>query len=220
MFKIKSRLPIKVRIQIFQSFIQSHLNYCSLAWGFSAKSHIHSLFTKQKQGVRAIMPGYINYWFKDGELPAHTKEKFKEYKILSVHGIIVKNALIFMHKCLHFPNTLPISIKNLIPETVPKYNDNIDDCSSWVEKYNTPIFRSSFFYKGHLLAITNENFDSISSTNVLSIEVYKTYIKEMLLDQQSLGSDEKWPEFLLNRIPGLRKSTRINSEDYKKPNYL
>ena len=25
------------------------------------------------------MPGYINYWLKDGKLSAYTKEKFKEY---------------------------------------------------------------------------------------------------------------------------------------------
>ena len=53
MFKIKRKLPIKARLQIFQSFVQSHLNFCSLVWGFAAKSHIDSLFTKQKQGIRA-----------------------------------------------------------------------------------------------------------------------------------------------------------------------
>ena len=39
-FKIKSRLPLKVRLQSFQSCIQSHLNFFSLLWGFSAKSQI------------------------------------------------------------------------------------------------------------------------------------------------------------------------------------
>ena len=43
-FMIKSRLPVKVRIQIFESFVQPYLNYCSLVWGFSAKSNIHSEF--------------------------------------------------------------------------------------------------------------------------------------------------------------------------------
>ena len=126
MFKIKSRLPIKVCIQIFQSFVQSHLNYCSLVWGFSAKSHIHSLLTKRNQGIRTIMPGYVNYWFEGGKLPAHTKEKFKEYNILTVHGIFVTNALIFMHNFHHFANSLPFSIRNLIPETIPKFGDNIN----------------------------------------------------------------------------------------------
>ena len=42
-------------------------NYCSLIWGFAAKSHIESLFSEQKQGMRAIMPGYVNYWY-DNEI--------------------------------------------------------------------------------------------------------------------------------------------------------
>ena len=33
MYKIKSRLPLQPRVQIYQSFVQSHLNYCSLKYG-------------------------------------------------------------------------------------------------------------------------------------------------------------------------------------------
>ena len=89
MHKIKKYLPLKARIQIYHSFVQSYANYCSLVWGFSSKSNIESLFTKQKKAMRAIIPGYINYKYKDGKLPGHTKPKFYEYKILNIHGIIV-----------------------------------------------------------------------------------------------------------------------------------
>ena len=40
MYKLKQILPLKARIQIFHSFVQSQINYCSLVWGFSAKSYI------------------------------------------------------------------------------------------------------------------------------------------------------------------------------------
>ena len=53
--RIKHKLPLKARLQIFQSFVQSHLNFCSLVWGFAAKSFIESLFAKQKQGMRAVL---------------------------------------------------------------------------------------------------------------------------------------------------------------------
>ena len=33
MFKLKSQLPVKVRIQIYHSFVQSHINYYKLVWG-------------------------------------------------------------------------------------------------------------------------------------------------------------------------------------------
>ena len=66
MYKLKKMLPLSVRLQIYQSFVQSHLNFCSLVWGFAAKSNIESLFSRQKQGIRAVMPGHVNYNYDDG----------------------------------------------------------------------------------------------------------------------------------------------------------
>ena len=90
MYRLKRHLRKEVRFQLFQSFVQSYLNYCSLVWGFAAKVHIESLFSKQKQGIRMIMPGYVDYFYRNGNLPAHTQASFREHKILTVHGIIVK----------------------------------------------------------------------------------------------------------------------------------
>ena len=73
MYKLKNLLPLKARILIYHSFIQSHINYCSLVWGFAARTHIDSLFSKQKKGIRAVVPGFINYKYRDGVLPGHTK---------------------------------------------------------------------------------------------------------------------------------------------------
>ena len=56
MYRIKRHLPLEIRLQLFHSFVQSHLNYCSLVWGFTSKSHIESIFSKQKQGVRMVRP--------------------------------------------------------------------------------------------------------------------------------------------------------------------
>ena len=70
MYKLKKYLPLEARLQIYHSFVQSHLNYCSLVWGFAAKSHIETLFVKQKMGLSAILPGLVNYWYKDGTPPA------------------------------------------------------------------------------------------------------------------------------------------------------
>ena len=101
-------------MQIFQSLIQSHLNYCSIVWGFTAKSNIESLFRIQKKGLRAIVPGFINYKYRNGELPGHTKPYFNEYKILGVHGVIVTNALLFIYKIRYIPSLLPISVRLVI----------------------------------------------------------------------------------------------------------
>ena len=93
MYKIKRHLPPRARLQIYHSFVQSHLNYCSLIWGFSSKSNIQSVFRQQKKGIRAVVPGFINYRYRDGIIPGHTKPHFKEYNILTVQGIIAANAL-------------------------------------------------------------------------------------------------------------------------------
>ena len=89
MYKIKRYLPLTARLQIYHSFVQSHLNFCSLLWGFTSKSSIDALFSKQKKGLRAVIPGFINYKYRDGEIPGHTKSAFTEYKILTNHGIML-----------------------------------------------------------------------------------------------------------------------------------
>ena len=73
MYKLRTLIPLKARLLIFHSFIQSHLNYCSLVWGFAAESTIDSLFSRQKSGMRAIMPGQVTYKYnrKDGTFIAH-----------------------------------------------------------------------------------------------------------------------------------------------------
>ena len=53
MYKLKFSIPLKARLQIYHSFIQSHLNYCSVVWGFSYNSNIEKLLTMQKKGLRS-----------------------------------------------------------------------------------------------------------------------------------------------------------------------
>ena len=212
MHKIKNRLPIKARLQIFQSFVQSHLNFCSLVWGFAAKSHIESLFARQKQGIRAIMPGYVNFRYKDGKPPDHTKQAFKEYEILTVHGVIIKNALILMHKLKSMPHLLPRSIKELFPDNIPKFGSSYEENAEWLSIYSGLNLRPSIFYKGPILAITEQNVLITCPSSIFSLSIYKKSAKRVLLNLQSDGISEEWPTFLLNNLPGLRKSARLNTQ--------
>ena len=215
MYKLKKHLPLKARIQIYHSFVQSHLNYCSLIWGFAAKAHIESLFVKQKMGLRAVLPGFMNYWFKNGEPPASTKSGFYENKILTVHSIIAKNALMFMHKIKNVPNLLPTSIKTIIPPSAPIFNGHdlsLSCVTTWSEKYGQHPYSNTLFYKGPLLAMSQCNINATSLPSLFNINIYKNSIKSMLLDQQNEGPTDEWPCFLLYKIPGLRKSQR-NKDD-------
>ena len=49
MYRIRTHLPLSVRVQIYHSFVQSHLNFCSLVWDFAARAHINFLSAQQKK---------------------------------------------------------------------------------------------------------------------------------------------------------------------------
>ena len=146
--KIKKLLPIQAKMQIFQSLIQYHLNYCSIVWGFTAKSNIESLFQIQKKGIRAIVPGFINYKYRDGELPGHTKPYFNEYKILGVHGVIVTNALLFIYKIRYIPSLLPISVRLVIADDAPIPGSTYETSNAWLTIiYGDTVYRKSVIHK-------------------------------------------------------------------------
>ncbi len=211
MYKIKQLLPIQVRLQMFHSFVQSHLNFCSLVWGFAAKSHIESLFSKQKQGVRMVMPGFVNYKYRDGQLPAHTKSSFNNYDILTVHRVILKNALTLMHKVKHFPKTLPQSILDLFVNNRPDYGSSYEDAGDWLAVYNKTYFRASIFYKGPILTTTEQSQQITTLPSLFNVKIFMKAAKRMLLQLQSAGPNDEWPNFLLYNMAGLRKSIRTQN---------
>ena len=212
MFKLKNVLPLNARMQIYHSFIQSHINYCSLVWGFSSKSNIESLFVQQKKGMRAIMPGYVDCIFSDGNAPQHTKSSFSKFRVLTIHGIIVKNALLFMHKVNHFSQSLPSSLTETIKDNAPIYGSTHETCDEWYNEFNNSYHRKSFFFKGPLLATNNLNI--VPSNFPVPINTYKSRLKTKLLDIQNQGDTEEWQQdnFPLYCIPGLRASARIKTD--------
>ena len=116
--------------------------------------------------MHAIMPGYVNYFYNDGKLPGHTKFSFYEYGILTIHGMMIKSALLSMHKVKHFPSSLPQSIRKTVPDNAPTIGSDHDNCSAWLQKYGQACYTSSIFGKVPLLTITTTN---IKFTTLLSI---------------------------------------------------
>ena len=103
-------------------------------------------FTDARRNSRR-KPGYVNYYYKEGKLPAHTKTSFTEYEIVTVHGIITSNALLFMHKVRNFPQLLPSSIRKTIPENAPTFNSDDDSNIGWFNKYGSYKYKSTIFCK-------------------------------------------------------------------------
>ena len=212
LYKLKHILPLKARLLTFNSLVQSHVNYCSLVWGCTNKSKIETIFSTQKKAMRAVMSGYVNYFYKDGKCPTHTKPGFTEHHILTVQNIILKNMLIFLNKVHNYPSSLPISIRNTISPDSPSPSVSPDNTSDWYKTHNCTPFNTSVFFKGPLLysQIMTDN-DTISNTNIHS---YKRGIKSHIFTVQSSESPEEWSSnnFQLYCIMGLRKSVRIKDQ--------
>ena len=212
LYKLKNILPLKARILIFHSFVQSQLNYCSLVWGLSAKFHIESLFTTQKKAMRAIMPGYTTNYFTNDKLPTHTKPAFTDYDILTVQNIILKNIMIHMHKTSK--GILPFSVLQTIPPNAPVPGSTHETCTAWLDIYGTDTFKKSIFFKGPLLY--NELSCKLNTNNTLindcrTLYSFKNIIKKHLLATQKEGDSEIWNNFKIYHTPGLRKSSRTKN---------
>ena len=84
------------------------------------------------------------------------------------------------------------------------------DSLKWSEKYNNIPYRSTIFHKGPLLAMSSDITDLLSSDPKTStkINTYKISLKRLLIDKQSSGDDDTWPNFMLYTIPELRFSKR------------
>ena len=141
LYRLKSSLPIETRKLIYHSLIQSHLNFCSLVWGFSAKSNINKIFTAQTKGIRAVIPGFVRYFYKNGNTPGHTKSSFKKFKILTVQNVIALNSLLFVEKVHNLSTILSITITRLISPDAPTNTSTFESSSNWLEKYGTSTYR-------------------------------------------------------------------------------
>ena len=166
------------------------------------KSKIEQLFTAQKKAVRAIMPGYINYYYKDGVTPTHTKAFFNEHNILTVQSIIYKNASIFMNKVENFPNQLPRPVLDTIDRNFlsTRNGDQPTYQSEWYQTYNTPYYRMSTFFKSPLLYTNLQcNNDWITYNNP---NIFKSNIKfHLLIDAQSPGAKRRMDTSKLSTVP-------------------
>ena len=100
--RCKNVLPINVRRLIYNSLIQSHLEYGVLAWGSSKNKLITSINKIQKRCIRNLASGS---WL------SHTDPLFGKLNILKFKDILDVNSKIFMHK--YFNSQLPGSFNDM-----------------------------------------------------------------------------------------------------------
>ena len=207
---MKKILPLSARKNIFHSFVQSHLNYCSLVWGLGAKSSIEPLFNEQKKAIRTLMPGYNCNYYKNGLAPCHTKQFFKEHAILSIHSLILTKVLLFMHKIHNFGQGLPSAVINTISADAPKYGNTNELCTEWFANHSTQKMRNALFFKGPLFYL--KYFPEILQNRNHNINIsFKAGVRSFVFDIQSEGRPNTLEglNMPLYYCPGL---PRINRE--------
>ena len=213
MYRLRQTIPLTARLTIYNSLVHSHLNYCSLVWGASCRSNIDTLFTTQKKAVRGVMPGLVNYYFKDGALPTHTKQAFSKYNILTVHNIVLKNMLLYIYKVVNSPTTLPILVKQAIAYDIPTPGTAVDFMSDWYMTYNSIPFNKTVFFKAPLLYynVMSDYLTHHTIENIRNINIFKQHIKAHLVGLQNTGSEKEWQSanFMLTSMQGIRTSNRL-----------
>ena len=92
MNKLKYLVPKEIKILLYNSFILSQINYCTLTWGFK----IETLNSYQKSAVRIIT---------NSDYLAHSEPLLKELNILKFKDIFTQRLIKFYFKYLN--NDLP-----------------------------------------------------------------------------------------------------------------
>ena len=216
LYKLKTFLPLSARKNIFHSFVQSHLSYCSLVWGLGPKASLEQLFSEQKKAMRALMPGYNINYYKDGIKPCHTKPFFTKYEILTVHSIILTNILIFMHKCNEFKHLTPLSVSRIISPDALKHGQVNEKTIAWMASHTTEKLRDAISFKGPLFY--SKYMPEILEKNGLKypcnvpVNLFKKHTKSFIFEIQICDRPNEWEgtNTPLYNVPGLPRANREN----------
>lgn len=97
-YRCSEYLPQKILLLIYNSFINSKLNYCAEAWGNAANTHLNKIFIFQKKVMRIMNKKPFDY----PSAPLFTK-----HKVLSIYQIyrfkVLKKAHSFFYSDNFFP---------------------------------------------------------------------------------------------------------------------
>ena len=165
--------------------------------------------------MRAVMSGWVNYFYKDGICPTHTKPAFTKLEVLTVQNIILKNILVFLNKVQNYPHLLSPSVVLTISPDSPSPYTPTDYTTEWYSTHNTVPFNTSVFFKGPLLYtdIMTDN-DYIKNDGINPIKSFKNSATSYLHRLQCSGDSNEWilDNFKLYSITGLRRSDRLRTQ--------
>ena len=163
--RIRHNLDKDAKNTIYNSYISSNFNYCSIVWMFANKTQLEKLENTNKRALRfATDKGYLSY-----------EELCKQEKQLSVFKRCVKNAAILLYKVRK--DIAPKYLNELFETQNSQYEMRDNDRLS-LPSFNTVKYgKNSFMYWGAKL--WNNIPDEIKRS--ISLNTFKTAITQWLL---------------------------------------
>ena len=172
----KNFLSKRVRLTLYHSLFDSHLNYGNLLWSCSNKKSLDKIENLQKKCLRNVsLKSY----------KAHTEPIFKDLNILKLRDKFTYCRSVFMHQYRH--NKLPISFSDIFTEII-----NCDNLQSRHNDYNFVINPA---VKKHLelfplrQILFNWNSLSIDLKATADADDFKTLLKNNICSQYSYETD-------------------------------
>ena len=187
-----------------------------------SKNSLEKLFIAQKKGVRALMPGYVRYYYdtKNNVLPQHTKNYFKSLEISTVHTVILINLMIFIHKINELPHLLPGSIVDICQYNKLdqlKYILTPEQISNNCDVHRLKTSRNSLFEKAKYLypTVLQDYWDKHGDTKPLLTSANKVHfkrsIKRYLLEIRASENSQEWEPTNFRLHEGFRRSQRMGT---------
>ena len=97
-YELKRFLPLKTRVQTYQSFVQSHINYHARQSGVLCKITHRVNLQSTTKGNESCNTGIHTIQIQRWCYCRTNNAILNDYDILTVQGVIVVNTLIFVHK--------------------------------------------------------------------------------------------------------------------------
>ena len=139
--RLKSDLPLRILVNLYNTMILPYLNYCNVVWGNCAIYLIQQLFRLQKRAIRTIT---------NSSYLAHTHKLFLKLKILKISDLHTFQTALFMFS--YHRNLLPNIFNNyfISNRNVNKYLTRNAD-KLYIPFYTHSISRRVISYNGPIV---------------------------------------------------------------------
>ena len=125
MYKAKPYIDKHSLLPLYHSYIHSYINYGNIVWGSTTRANLKKINSQQKHAIPIV--------YRKDRL-SHTRELFKQCKVLNVYQVNIWKNLVFMHQINS--NTVPTIFFNKFKKPTHNYPTNFAGTN-----YSIPPFK-------------------------------------------------------------------------------